>query len=408
MHLSYRHTRYACFTGYITQAIVNNLSPLLFLIFQNEFTVSLTQISLIITLNFFIQMVVDLLSAKYVVRIGYRKSIVAAQFLATSGILGLCIFPEFLPGYPALLLATSISAIGGGLLEVLVSPMIEALPGEHKQSEMSLLHSFYCWGHMGVVSLSTLFFLIFGKENWRMLPVFWAIIPFLNGFLFMKAPICTLDDDGGTTSIKAIFGKSMFWIFLLLMLCAGSSELAMSQWASLFAEMGLQVSKTMGDLLGPCLFAALMGLSRLFFGRFHHFSLSKALIGSGILCVISYSITIFSPWPLLSLVGCGLSGLSVGLMWPGVYSLAAEKMPKGGTAMFAFLALAGDIGCCAGPSLVGSVSDRVLSSGGGFASVLFPSSEISQAALKTGFLCAIVFPALLAAGMALLYRCKDK
>lgn len=407
VRLTFRHTRYACYIGYITQAIINNLSPLLFLTFQQEFHVSLTQISLIITLNFAIQMTVDLLAAKYMDRIGYRTAIVAAHLFAAIGVLGLSIFPMFLPGYSALLLATAISALGGGILEVLVSPLIEALPGEHKQSEMSLLHSFYCWGHVGVVLLSTGFFLIFGKENWRFLPFFWAILPALNIFLFMKAPICTLDERGETTPIQSLLKNHMFWIFLLLMLCAGASELSMSQWASLFAEMGLQVSKTMGDLMGPCLFAALMGLSRLFFGRFHHFSLPKALIGSGVLCFISYIITIFSPWPLLSLMGCGLSGLSVGLMWPGVYSLAAEKIPRGGTAMFALLALAGDIGCCAGPSLVGAVSDSVLLSGHSFLSSLFPINTISQAALKTGFMYALLFPAVLVIGMLMLRRSKS-
>ncbi|MBQ4075323.1 MAG: MFS transporter [Clostridia bacterium] len=404
MKLTYRHTRYACYLGYITQAIVNNLSPLLFLIFQQEFHVSLTQISLIITLNFAIQMTVDLIAAKYVDRIGYRFSIVAAQIFATIGILGLCLFPFFLPGYPALLLATAISAIGGGILEVLVSPLVEALPSDHKQSEMSLLHSFYCWGQMGVVILSTGFFVLFGKESWRILPVFWAILPFMNAFLFLKAPICTLDEQGETTPLRSLFKQSLFWIFLLLMLCAGSSELAMSQWASLFSELGLQVSKTVGDLLGPCLFAALMGLSRLYFGKAHNFSLKKALIASGILCAFSYALTIFSPWPLLSLIGCGLSGLAVGLMWPGVYSLAAEKIPRGGTAMFAFLALAGDIGCCSGPSLVGAVSDQVLTKGHSLITALLPLAPLEQAALKTGFLYAIIFPVLLVTGMIMLHR----
>ncbi|MBE5786507.1 MAG: MFS transporter [Clostridiales bacterium] len=406
MQFTYRHTRYACYIGYITQAIVNNLSPLLFLIFQTEFQISLTQISLIITLNFAIQMAIDLLSARYADKIGYRISIVAAQIFATLGVLGLSIFPAFLPGYPALLLATAISAIGGGLLEVLVSPLVEALPSDHKQSEMSLLHSFYCWGHMGVVALSTAFFVLFGKENWRWLPIFWAAVPFLNIFLFMKAPLRTLDEQGKAVPLKILFGKSLFWIFLLLMVCAGASELAMSQWSSLFAEMGLQVNKTLGDLLGPCFFAATMGLARLYFGKNHHFSLHRALLFSGSLCLFSYTLTVFSPWPLLSLIGCGLCGLSVGLMWPGVYSLAAEKMPYGGTAMFAILALAGDVGCCAGPTLVGAVSDGALFAGHTLLDGILPGILLPQAALKCGFLAAIIFPLLLIIGMYLLRRFK--
>lgn len=406
MKLTYRHTRYACYLGYITQAIVVNLPPLLFLIFQNEFQVTLTEISLIITLNFAIQMCVDLIAAKYIDRIGYRPSAIAAQVFSAIGIVGLCIFPLFIPGYPALLLATAISAVGGGLLEVLVSPMIEALPSDHKDSQMSLLHSFYSWGQVGVVLLSTVFFLLFGKESWRILPLLWAVLPFLNAFLFAKAPICTLSEHSTASSAKALFKSGVFWVLLLLMLCSGASELSMCQWTSLFAESGLQVSKAVGDLLGPCLFAVLMGITRLFFGTVHDFPLKKALFFSGTLCVFSYAITIFSPIPLLSLIGCGMTGLAVGLMWPGVLSLAAVKLPRGGTAMFAFLAMAGDIGCCLGPTLVGAVSDRVLTSNGSPISDVIASSSLQETALKTGFLFATLFPLLLVIGLLLLYRKK--
>ena len=404
MRLTYRHTRNACFVSYITQAIVNNLSPLLFLTFQQEFSISLSQISLLITLNFAIQMLVDLLSAKFVDQIGYRVSIVAAHILSTLGIVSLCALPEVLPPYTALIAATGLSAIGGGLLEVLVSPMVEALPGEHKESEMSLLHSFYCWGHVGVVLLSTAYFLLFGTKNWRFLPLLWAIIPFINTFLFLKAPLCTLSESRETLPLKRLLRAPIFWLFLVLMLCSGASEQAMSQWASLFAEKGLEVSKTVGDLLGPCAFAALMGLARVLFSRTRRLPVTTAILFSGVLCVASYLLTIFSPWPLLSLVGCGLCGFSVGVMWPGVYSTASQRLPGGGTAMFALLALAGDVGCCVGPSLVGAVSDGVLLKGASFLSALIPGAPLSQAALKTGFLAAAIFPAVLAAGMLLLIR----
>ena len=407
MQLTYRHTRLGCFAGYVNQAIVNNLSPLLFLTFQQQFSISLTQISFIITLNFAIQMTVDLLSAKFVDRIGYRKCILGAHFFATVGLLGLSIFPFLFAPYAALLLATCLSAIGGGLLEVLVSPMVEALPSENKESEMSLLHSFYCWGHMGVVILSTGYFLLFGTENWKYLPIFWAIIPFLNGLIFLKAPLCTLEENHETMPLKRLVIKPIFWLFLLLMLCSGASELSMSQWASLFAEEGLRVSKTTGDLLGPCFFALTMGISRILFSRLKRITVSQGILYSSVLCVISYAITVFSPWPLVSLIGCGISGFAVGIMWPGVYSVASQHLPAGGTAMFALLALAGDIGCCVGPSIVGAVSDGVMQSGASLMTMCLPSAPLSQAALKTGFLWVMLFPAGLILGMLLLRRLRS-
>ena len=398
MRLTYRHTRNAWFVSYVTQAIVNNLSPLLFLTFQQQFSISLSQISLLITVNFAVQMLVDILSAHFIDRIGYRASITAAHALAVLGLCGLSFLPQLTAPYAGLLIATVLNAMGGGLLEVLVSPMVEALPSEHKEKEMSLLHSFYCWGHVAVVLLSTGYFLLFGTASWRCLPLLWALIPLFNALVFLKAPLCSLTEAGRDMPISALAKLPLFWLFLLLMVCSGASELAMSQWASLFAEEGLQVSKTMGDLLGPCCFALLMGLARFGFSRVR-LPLAKTIQFSAILCAVSYAVTIFSPWPLLSLLGCAVCGFSVGVMWPGVYSLAVKKIPAGGTAMFAFLALAGDIGCCSGPSLAGAVSDSVMSGGPSLLFSLMPGIPLSQAALKTGFLAAMIFPVLLILGL---------
>ena len=400
MKLTYRHTRNACFTGYVTQAIVNNLCPLLFLTFQQQFSITLSQISLIITLNFVIQMIVDLLSAHWIDRIGYRAAIVAAHAFTVLGLAGLCVFPFVLPPYAGLLTATFLNAVGGGLLEVLVSPMVEALPSEHKEREMSLLHSFYCWGHMAVVILSTVYFLLFGTSHWRYLPLLWALVPLVNGLILLKAPLCTLSEAGRTLSVARLIRMPLFWLMFLLMLCAGASEQAVSQWASLFAEEGLRVSKTLGDLLGPCAFALLMGISRVLFSR-GKLSIQKALFFSGLLCIVSYLTVIFSPWPLLSLIGCAVCGFSVGVMWPGVFSLSSVKLPAGGTAMFALLALAGDIGCCAGPSLVGAVSDSLLS---GASALAASHVHPEQQALRIGFLAAMVFPVILSICMMFFQR----
>lgn len=374
------NTIYACYIGYVVQAIINNLAPLLFLTFQRSFAISTEQIGLLISINFGTQIIVDFLAAKYVDRIGYRASMVAAHLCSAVGLIGLGVFPFWMPPYQGLIAAMILNAIGGGLIEVLVSPIVEATPSSQaKETAMSLLHSFYCWGHVAVVLLSTLGFCLLGMEHWYYLPILWSLVPAINIFLFAKVPIRTLvTEEEQISPKKLLFGKS-FWLFFALMVCAGASEQAMSQWASLFAEKGLQQSKTVGDLLGPCLFAVLMGTSRMFYGKFgEKIDLRKFMQGSGILCILSYLLAVGMKNPLLALLGCGLCGLSVGIMWPGTFSLAAKYSPQGGTLMFALLALAGDLGCALGPAAVSIVS--------GWYPVL---------GIKAGLAAAILFPALL-------------
>lgn len=389
MNNKYQRTIYACFLGYIVQAIVNNFVPLLFLTFESTYQVPLSKITLLITFNFGIQLLVDLLSAGFVDKIGYRVCIVAAHIFTALGLLGLAILPELLPNaYIGLLISVTIYALGGGLLEVLVSPIVESCPTKNKEKTMSLLHSFYCWGHVGVVLLSTLFFKIFGIDNWKILTCIWISIPIANAFLFSKVPIAPLVKDGETgLSISALFKNKVFWLLMLMMLCAGASEQAVSQWASTFAERGLGVSKTVGDLAGPMTFAILMGSARAFYGKFgDKINLDKFMIGSGVLCTLSYLCISLSPSPFFSLVGCGICGLSVGIMWPGSFSKASAAIKNGGTAMFALLALAGDLGCSGGPSLVGYIS------------------SLASDNLKKGIFCAIIFPILLIAGILLLKK----
>lgn len=383
MDRKYKRTLYASYLGYVTQAIVNNLAPLLFVTFQKEYGISVTQIGILVTYNFAVQMLVDVIAAKYVERIGYKRSILAAHVFSAAGLIGLGVFPGLMGNsYLGLMAAITVYALGGGLIEVLVSPIVQALPMDEKSAAMSLLHSFYCWGHVMVVVLSTVFFKTMGIENWKLLTALWALVPFLNIFLYAGAPMKVLLEEGEALPAKKLFGMKLFWLFFLLMVCSGAAEQAMSQWASFFAENGLQVSKTMGDLLGPCMFAVLMGISRTFYGICgDKIPLKKFISCSSLLCVGSYLLAVFSPNPLFSLVGCGICGLSVGIMWPGVFSLAAEYCPQGGTAMFAFFALAGDIGCSGGPSVVGSISGAF---GGN---------------LKTGLLAAIVFPVVLLIGV---------
>lgn len=390
MTFTFKHTKYAAYIGYITQAIVNNLSTLLFVSFQKEFSLSLDKISLLITVNFAVQIITDLAAAKGVDKIGYRSACIAAHIAAVIGLLGYAFLPFVISPFLGLMISSAVCAVGGGLTEVVISPVVEALPGDEKTSAMSMLHSFYCWGQVLVVIASTVYFNAAGIENWRFLPIIWAFVPLINIFLFMKVPIRELCEDTVPVPLKKLFTVKIFWLFLVLMICAGASELAMSQWASLFAEEGLRVNKTLGDMLGPCAFAVLMGLSRTFFGFFgSKINLKKFIFASGILCVFSYLVAVFSPLPIISLLGCALCGLSVGIMWPGTYSLAAKYYPEGGTAMFAILALAGDVGCLSGPTITGMVAN-------------------SQNSMKAGLFSAVAFPIILLVGILLLRGKKVK
>lgn len=387
----YQNTMYACFVGYIVQAIVNNFVPLLFLTFESSYGIPLSQITMLITFNFGIQLLVDLLSAKFVDKIGYRVSIVMAHIFAALGLAGLVVLPDLLPNaFAGLLIAVVIYAIGGGLIEVLISPIMESCPSENKEKAMSLLHSFYCWGHVGVVLLSTLFFWFFGIANWKILALLWVIIPVCNGILFCKVPIAPLIEEGEIgMSLWELCKNRIFWILMLMMMCAGASEQAVSQWASTFAEQGLGVSKTIGDLAGPMSFAILMGSARAFYGKFgDRIDLDKFMQASSLLCIVAYLCISLSPSPLFSLIGCSLCGLSVGIMWPGTFSKASAALRNGGTAMFALLALAGDVGCSGGPTLVGF------------------ATGLASDDLKKGILAGIIFPILLIVGIVSLKKAK--
>lgn len=374
--LGYRHTLAACFVGYVTQAIVNNFAPLLFLVFQTEFSIGLDKITLLVTVNFVTQLTVDAVSAKAVDRIGYKPCVIAAHLFCAAGLVGLALFPSVGDAFAGLLCAVILYAIGGGLIEVLVSPIAEACPTTDKTGAMSLLHSFYCWGSAAVVLISTVVLAATGQSEWRWLAAGWAVVPLLNALYFVFVPVGKLRQEEGGTRLSKLLGTRMFWLFALMMLCAGAAELAMSQWASAFAESGLMVSKATGDLFGPCLFAVLMGVARVIYARFgSRMSAPVAIACSCVLCVVAYLIAALSPIPALGLVGCALCGLSVGIFWPATFSLAIGTMPKGGTALFALLSLAGDLGCTVGPTLVGLVSDTKGGdlSGGMLLGAIFPA-----------------------------------
>ena len=377
MKNNYRKTIYACFIGYIVQAVVNSFVPLLFVTFQKSYGIPLTQITLLITINFVIQLLIDMLSAGFIDKIGYRASVLIAHMCAAAGLGMLTFLPDLCPTpFIGILISVIVYAVGGGLLEVLVSPIVEACPTDNKESTMSLLHSFYCWGCTGVVLISTIFFRIWGTQNWKVLALLWMLLPIGNFVLFAKAPIYSLQEDGEKgMSFAQLAREKIFWMLMLMMMCAGAAEQSVSQWASTFAEEGLGITKTLGDLVGPMAFSILMGLSRVIYGKYgEKMDLDRFMKYSLVLCVASYLCISLVPIPMVEMMGCAICGFSVGILWPGTFSKAAASLKRGGTVLFAMLALAGDLGCSGGPTLVGFVSGifgnnmRI----GIFAAMIFP------------------------------------
>lgn len=405
--LNYKHTVGAAYISYIVQAIVNTISPLLFVVYSERLGLSLLQISVLITFNFVIQLSVDLASTLFVTGLGYRRSVVLAQILAT---LGLCLMPTLTAIMPskfiALLISSTVMCSGGGLIEVIVSPIVEAIPGDKKASDMSILHSFYCWGQVIVILITTAYLSVFGIESWSFLPLIFTVFPLTALAIFLFAPINELEGDTERRGFSHLRRQNGFLTMVIIMVAAGASEVAIAQWASLFAEKGLGVSKSIGDLLGPCAFAVAMGFSRVIFGKYaSRIRLERWIAASFALCIVAYAITVFSSVPAISFVGFALCGISVAILWPGTYSLGAEFIPTGGTLMFAFFAFSGDLGCTLGPDLIGIVSDAVIKNGSFLTS--FISGDTTAVALKCGILFAMIFPISgLVASIVLLNKMK--
>ena len=387
---NYRKTLITCYLGFITQAIVANFAPLLFLRFHSEYGISLGKIALISTVFYITQILIDLFCAKFVDGIGYRKSVVFSQILSAAGLVGLAFLSKYFSNpFVGIIISVVVYAAGSGLIEVLVSPIIEACPFENKGSVMSLLHSFYCWGTVGVVLLSTLFFAVFGIDHWRILACLWALLPLLNTFNFMTCPIERLTDEGKGLTINELFRRPMFWLFIILMIGAGASEASMAQWASAYVESALGFSKNIGDIAGPCMFAVSMGLSRVLYGKCgHKMNLTNFMLGSGIVCFICYLLAAVSANPILGLIGCIVCGFSVGIMWTGSISIASSRIPLGGTGLFALLAMGGDLGASVGPGVIGAVTQNANDN------------------MKAGMLAGCVFPIILIISVYLIKTTK--
>ena len=398
---NYKKTLIACYLGFVTQAISANFAPLLFLTFKSTYGITLDKIALIPLVFYLTQLLTDLAATKFADKIGYRTCVVVSQVLSAVGLPLMAILPEVLPvPFIGVLISVMLYAVGSGLVEVLVSPIVEACPFENKDGIMSLVHSFFCWGAVGVILGSTVFFALFGIENWKILTFIWALIPLYNAYNFVNCPIERLVEDSNSMGISVLLKTPIFWLMIILMVCSGASEAAMTQWASAFTESAIGVSKMIGDLTGPCLFAMLMGISRMLYGKFSEkLDLTKVMLICGTMSVNCYLLASLSSLPILGLAGCALCGLAVGIMWPGSISISSQNCPRGGTAMFAFLALAGDLGATVSPVMVGSLS------------------EMEGGNLKIGLLVATIFPTILVVSLIILNKqkliicklgCKDK
>lgn len=385
---NYRKTLRACYLGFVTQAIAANFAPLLFLTFQRTYSIPLAHIAMIPLVFYLAQLLIDLAATRFADKLGYRTCVVVSQVVSAGGLAAMACLPELLPvPFAGLLLAVVLYAVGSGLIEVLVSPIVEACPFDNKDGRMSLLHSFYCWGAVGVIAGSTLFFAVFGIAHWKVLTLLWALVPLYNTVNFLTCPIEHLVEEDQRMPVRQLFRLPLFWLIILLMVCAGASEATMAQWASAFTESALGVAKAVGDLAGPGLFALFMGIARMLYGTCRpRLDLTKVMLLCSVLCAGCYLLACLSAIPLLALAGCALCGLAVGILWPGSIRLASRTFPRGGTAMFAFLALAGDLGATVSPAMVGSLA------------------QLAGGSLKSGLLAAAAFPVILALSLLLLNR----
>lgn len=384
MTKSYKSTKIACFIGFVVQAIINNFLPLLFIIFNTQYSLNYEQLGRLLFINFFVQLIVDAFTPALVKKIGYRGAAIACHGLAAVGLCLLGILPLVFPNhiYACIVASIIIYASGSGIIEVCISPIVEMLPGDKKGADMAFTHSFYCWGQAFTVLVSTLLIFLIGQSSWQLIPMIWAVIPFFNMFNFIRVPIVEQPDDPIGKTAKTLFKDRDFWIFAVIMICAGASEITMAEWASLFAQQALGISKTLGDLLSPCAFAVCMGSGRVVFGLLDgKFNPKKALILNNILCALCYVGVSVMDIPALSLIACALCGFSVSLSWPGTYSMAARHFPTGGTLMFSILALCGDFGCSIGPWLMGIVANSTTLQMGFLVSAIFPVVMVLTAPL---------------------------
>ncbi len=370
----YFPTKLAGYVGFVVQAIVNNFLPILFIVFQNVYNLSYEKLGRLILFNFATQMFIDLITPKIIAKIGYRKAASLSQGAAAAGLILLGTLPSLMNNtYLAIIISIIIYATGSGLMEVILSPMIEMLPTGNKSGNMAVLHSFYCWGQAFTVLVTTGLVFLFGFKQWYFIPAIWAIIPFLNMFSFLRVPIVQPSPDEKMSTFSELVKKPLFLVYMVMMFCAGASEIAMAEWASIFAQNALGVSKAIGDITGPCAFALFMGTGRVVYAKLSKkVSFTKMLVILNIFCFVCYMVVAVCKIPIIALIFCAVCGFTVSISWPGIYSAGARTFTTGGAVMFSVFAMCGDTGCALGPWLIGVLADKFSLNVGFAAASVFP------------------------------------
>lgn len=394
---SYGLTKVACYIGYVVQAVVNNLLSLLFVIFNAQpYNISLEKLGSIIFINFAAQLFIDYISVFFTSRFGYKKCVVFAQATSVVGFVLLGFLPRVIEPYFGILFSILFLAVGSGLIEVLISPIIEALPSDNKASNMSFLHSFYCWGQVLTVIGTTALVFALGNDKWFYIPFVWSIIPFINTLLFTRCDILELENNSAHSSALSLLKNKSVYKYMVFMFCAGASEITMVQWSSFFVEKGFGTEKWLGDLIGPCLFAVLMGIGRIGYGILgKKVSLERLLCYFSALCFVCYLVVALSNNGIICALGCAVCGLSVSVMWPGVISLSAEKFHSSGTAIFSLMAMLGDIGCAVGPWILGLIAEYAFDYNLGRHLISALNINSTQSNMQLGFLICSIFPLIM-------------
>lgn len=356
---SYQLTTISCFVGIFCQAVSSNITAILFIPLMTLYGLSYVHLGLLVGINFTTQVLVDIIASRLVDRYGFRVFVLPSDILAVIGLVlfGLTpvLFDNILTG---LVFSTIIFSASCGLQEVMLSPIVNAIPHNDKGPAMALMHSFYAWGQVATIIITTLFLFFFGIENWQVIVFLWALVPLVNFFMFLAAPFPGVIHENQRMTMRDLILKPFYLVALLAIMGGAATELVMNQWSSTFSEKVLELPKVTGDILGMCGFAVFLGLGRVLYGRYgSKINMNNVLVGSAAAAVVCYIAVAISPLPAISLAACAVCGLAASLLWPGTLVITAEKYPLAGAWIFAILAAAGDIGAASGPFAAGVITD---------------------------------------------------
>lgn len=393
----YRLTTISCFVGIFAQAVIINLAALLFMPLMRLHGLTYVQLGTLVAVNFSVQVGSDLVFSGLIDRIGFRRLVLPACLVGSLGLFLFALAPVLLPGrvFAGLLAATAVYSAAGGLLEVLLSPIVNAIPNEEKGAAMSLLHSFYAWGQMATIILTTLFLFLVGERHWQWMVGFWALLPLANFLLFLKAPFPPSVPEEHRLNMGDLILKPFCLLAFAAIFFGASAEVLMNQWTSAFMERALLLPKLTGDLFGMCGFALMLGLGRAWHGKYGaRFDISKALVAMSALAVLCYLVVALAPgsWP--GLLACMVCGFATSLLWPGTLIVASERYPLAGAWMFALLAAAGDVGAGLGPWFTGWVVDHAIDTAAALRLEQWLGIGGEQAALRLGILAGTIAPLL--------------